>query len=46
MTGRENKFTALIIIIIMEICKAPALWLKALNRHSITYIMYMEMERS
>ena len=28
----------------MEICKAPTLPLKALNRHSITHIMYIEME--
>ena len=32
----------LIIIIIMEICKAPTLRLKALNKH--THIMYIEME--
>ena len=32
----------LIIIIIMEICKAPTLLLKALNKH--THIMYIEME--
>ena len=32
------------IIIIMEICKAPTLRLKALNEHSITHIMYIEME--
>ena len=31
-----------IIIIIMEICKAPTLRLKALNKH--THIMYIEME--
>ena len=30
------------IIIIMEICKAPTLRLKALNNH--THIMYIEME--
>ena len=30
-----------IIIIIMEICKAPTLWLKALNKHSIKHIMYI-----
>ena len=34
---------------IMEICKAPTLQLKALNKHSydsitITHIMYIEME--
>ena len=32
------------IIIIMEICKAPTLRLKALNKHSITHTMYIEME--
>ena len=32
------------IIIIMEICKVPTLWLKALNKHSITHIRYIEME--
>ena len=32
----------LIMIIIMEICKAPTLRLKALNKH--THIMYIEME--
>ena len=26
----------------MEICKAPTLWLKLLNKH--THIMYIEME--
>ena len=28
---------------IMEVCKAPTLRLKALNKHSITHIMHMEM---
>ena len=28
----------------MEICKAPTLRLKALNKYSITHIMYIEME--
>ena len=28
----------------MEICKAPTLRLKALNKHSVTHIMYIEME--
>ena len=32
----------IIMIIIMEICKAPTLQLKALNKH--THIMYIEME--
>ena len=31
-----------LIMIIMEICKAPTLRLKALNKH--THIMYIEME--
>ena len=30
------------LIIIMEICKAPTLWLKVLNKH--THIMYIKME--
>ena len=30
--------------IIMEMWKAPTLLLKALNKHSITHIMYIEME--
>ena len=34
----------LIIIIIMDICNAPTLRFKALNKHSITHIMYIEME--
>ena len=28
----------------MEICKAPTMRFKALNKHSITHIMYMGME--
>ena len=28
----------------MEICKAPTLQLKALNKQSITHIMYIKME--
>ena len=28
----------------MEICKAPTLQLKALNKHGITQIMYTQME--
>ena len=28
----------------MEICKAPTLRLKVLKKHSITHIMYIEME--
>ena len=33
-----------LIIIIMEICKAPTMRLKALNKHNVTHIMYIEME--
>ena len=33
-----------IIMIIMEICKAPTLRIKALNKHNVTHIMYIEME--
>ena len=39
-TGRHRKI--LLLIIIMEICKAPTLRLKALNKH--IHIMYIEME--
>ena len=28
----------------MDICKAPTLRLKALNKHSIIHIIYIEME--
>ena len=37
---------SILLIIIMEICKAPrpTLQLKALNKHSIMHIMYLEME--
>ena len=37
-----NAASLFVIIIIMEICKAPTLRLKALNKH--THIMYIEME--
>ena len=30
------------VLILMEICKAPTLWLNALNKH--THIMYIEMK--
>ena len=33
---------SLSLIIIMQICRAPTLWLKALNKQDITYLMYME----
>ena len=39
----RNSFS-LIIIIIMDIFKAPILRLKALNKHDMTHIMYIEME--
>ena len=35
----SNRYS---VIIIMEICKAPTLRLKALNKH--THIMYIKME--
>ena len=36
---------SLYTIIIMEVCKAPTLRLKALNKHNITHIIYnIEME--
>ena len=35
---------SILIITIMEICKAPTLWLKVQNKHSITHLMYIEME--
>ena len=38
------KIPVKIHIIIMEICKASTLRLKALNKHSMTRIMYIEME--
>ena len=28
----------------MEICKVPTLWLKALDKHSITHTIYIKME--
>ena len=39
--GFAVNILMLIIIIIMEICKAPTLWLKALTKH--THIMYIKM---
>ena len=33
-----------LLIVIMGLCKAPTLRLKALNKRSITHIMYIEME--
>ena len=40
----QQKNLPIITIIIMEICKVPTLRLKALNKHSITRIMYIKME--
>ena len=34
----------IVITIIIEICKAPTLRLKALTKHSVMHIMYTEME--
>ena len=41
MTALNHQWSVIIIIII-EICKAPTLRLKALNKH--THVMYIEME--
>ena len=37
-----NHNGKIIIIIIREICKAPSLWLRALNKHNITHVMCIE----
>ena len=42
--GNDTEGRDITITIIMEICKAPTLRLKALNKHNITHIMYIEME--
>ena len=42
--GSDETHGDYLIIIITEICKAPTLRLKAPNKHSITHIMYTEME--
>ena len=34
----------MMMMMIMGTCKAPTLRLKAPNKHSITHIMYIEME--
>ena len=43
-----NYIILIIIIIIMESCKVPILWLIALNEHSIIYIyiIYIVIEMS
>ena len=38
-----HALTIIIILIIMEICTAPILWLKVLNKQN-THITYLEME--
>ena len=44
-TERQRPSNRHIIIMIMiEFCKAPTLRLKALNKHSVKHIMYIEME--
>ena len=43
-TKEDRWRNAVTVIIIMDICKARTLRLKALNKHSITHIMYSEME--
>ena len=40
----ESAGVCVLIIIITEICKVSTLWLRALNKHNITRIMYIEME--
>ena len=40
--GGRNISDEIVLVIIMEICKAPTLRFKALNKH--THIMYIEME--
>ena len=34
----------IIIMIIMDICKTPTLWLKVLNKHNMIHIMCIKME--
>ena len=41
---RRTHVHNLTCLIIMDFCKAPALRFKALNKHSITHMMYIEME--
>ena len=40
----NGKWRWTFLILITEICEAPTLRLKALNKHSITQMMYIEME--
>ena len=40
----KGDISHLSIIIIMEMCKAPTLRLKAMNKHCITHVMYSEKE--
>ena len=41
---RRRRIMIMMIIIIMEICKASTLRLKALSKDNIPQIMYTEME--
>ena len=43
-TSQDTCQDIWLIVIIMEICKVPILQLKALNKHSITHIIYIEIE--
>ena len=43
-TSQDTCQDIWLIVIIIEICKVPILQLKALNKHSITHIIYIEME--
>ena len=40
--GYSKNYDFIYMIVIMELCKAPTLRHKVLNKH--TYIMYIEME--
>ena len=42
--NRNENVTLKAPIIIMEICNAPTLRLIAPNKHSVTHMMYIEME--
>ena len=44
-TAHTKRVQHIIIIINVEICKAPTLRFKGLNKHSITHKMYIEMEK-
>ena len=42
---QSGKSSAGFLIIIMEVCKAPTLRFKALNKRDETHIMYIEMKK-